>query len=422
MSETISKAGADYLAERGLDLELALRLGLSSAKGAGGGEALAFAFSRDGATRRKYRTLDREKSKVRHWQDEGGVGCAFNEAVLHDDSLISHPLIITEGEFDAIAAIQCGYLRTISVPDGAPPPAKDKDAARLERSAKYEWLKPLRPLLKRERVETFIIASDGDANGAQLLEDLAVQFGRVSCKYLTYPKAKDPERRGRSHLKDLNEVLEDWGERGVRETIERARFLNVDGVFKMSDLPPRKSEPTWDIGFNLLGENFKPRPGDLSVVTGIPSHGKSTVVTDLWCRVATIHKIRIAWASFEQEPQIDHKRALQSWFCNAPVHRLTPQEIEQADAWIDAHHRFIYPSGDEDVTLDWLLDKSEAAVVQHDCSVIVIDPWNEIEHVRERHLSLTEYVTLSLRKIRRFAKAFKVHVMVVAHPTKAVKG
>ena len=422
MTETISPAGVAYLEARGLDVEVALRYGVSSHQPAGAGEALAFAYPRAGEVRCKYRTLDRDKAKVRHWQDAGGVQGAFNEAVLQDDALVGQPLIITEGEFDALAALQCGFLRTISVPGGAPPPAKDKaDPERLDRAARYEWLTELKPLMRRERVETFIIASDGDANGAQLLEDLSILLGRVSCRYLTYPKARDPAARGRTHLKDLNEVLEDYGERGVRETVERAKFMTVTGVFRMSELPPRTPQPTWDIGFGLLAENFKPRRGDLSVVTGIPSHGKTTVVNDIWCRVVDRYGIRVAWASFEQEPQVDHKRALQSWFCGAPVFRLSTSELEQADAWIDAHHRFIYPRDDVDADLDWLMEMCEAAVVQHDCAVIVVDPWNEIEHVRERHVSLTEYVGLSLRKLRRFARAFNVHLTIVAHPTKAVK-
>jgi hypothetical protein len=52
-------------------------------------------------------------------QDAGAPRSFWNEDVLRDSSLAGEPLVITEGEFDALAAIQAGFLRTISVPDGA---------------------------------------------------------------------------------------------------------------------------------------------------------------------------------------------------------------------------------------------------------------------------------------------------------------
>jgi twinkle protein len=418
MTDQISTGALAYLAARGLDPELAVRLGLRSEKAAGGGDILIFPFVQNGqVVNHKYRVLP----KVKMWQDKDAVKCAWNEDALRDDSLLTEPVIITEGEFDAVAAIQAGFQRTVSIPDGAPTPG-ERDAEDLKGAAKYEWLRALRPLLGKDRAPVVIIAADGDAAGGALLQDLSLQLGRVRCKYLTYPKAKNPEARGRTHLKDLNEVLEDYGVRGVQATIGKARFLKVDGVFKMSELPPLPPSDVFDIGFDLLGQNFKVRRGDLSVVTGIPSYGKSTLVNDLWCRAAKAHGLKIAWASFEQEPQRDHRRNLRSWFCGAAEWTLTERDMAAADAWIDQFHRFIVPSEDDDVTLEWLLEKAEAAAVQDGCDVLVIDPWNEMDHDRDRHLSLTEYVNRSIKTCRRFARAFKIHLMIVAHPTKAVKG
>jgi Replicative DNA helicase len=436
---TMTDAMLETIEARGIDVELAARLGLDSVR-RDGGEALVIPFKRDGqVVRRKYRFFDRDEGK---WTaDKGGERIAFNEDCLRDDSLIGQPLIITEGEFDAIAAIQAGFGRTISVPDGAPPPG-ERSAEDLEASAKYSWLRSIRPLLTPERVETIIIAADGDDNGAALLQDLSVQLMRARCKYLTYPRLPKPmqDRLGRERCKDLNEVLQFYGSKGVVETINRAQWLQVDGVYLMSELPPVSTPPIWDIGFNLLSDHYKARPGDFVVITGVPGLGKSTFANDVCCRLALNHGLRIAWASFEQAPQRDHRRALRSWYGRpynilldvdprgdaprrqgTPAHQLSAAELAEADAWIDRHHVFIVPSEDDDVTLDWMLDRMEAAVVRFGVQVIVIDPWNEMDHTRARDETMTEYVGRAIKALKRFARKFEVHLILVAHPTKSLK-
>jgi twinkle protein len=431
----MSAAIMDVLAARGLDVELADRLGLASTR-RDGTEALVIPFHRDGrVVRRKFRFFDRDEGK---WTAEkGGERIAFNEDCLRDESLLAQPLIVTEGEFDAMAAIQCGFARTISVPDGAPPPG-ERSREDLEAGAKYTWIKDIRAFLAPERVSEIIIASDGDDNGAALLQDLSVLLGRFRCKFLTYPKVPAGVDLGRPRLKDLNEVLQHYGQKGVVETINRATWIRVDGVYRMSELPPLPQQAVYEIGYELLGENYKLRLGDFVVITGVPGLGKSTFANDLCCRIALLHGVKIGWASFEQAPQRDHRRALRSWYgvehnsfldadptdrkrAGRPAHMMTPREIDAADAWIDSHHVFIVPSEDDDVTLDWMLDRMEAAVVRHGVQVIVIDPWNEMDHTRARDETMTEYVGRAIKSLKRFAKKFQVHLIVIAHPTKSLK-
>lgn len=416
----MSKA-LELLEGRGLDVETCDRLGIVPDP-QHGGDVVRIDFVRNGEiVRRKWRELQhRDDRRWRCWQDEGGVRCAFNEDVLRDDSLISQPVIITEGELDCAAAVQAGFIRTISVPDGAPPPG-ERSADDLADSPKYAWLREIMPLLTLQRAQTIILATDGDENGAALMNDLAMQLGRARCKFVVFPKARDSAARGRARLKDLNEALEDYGAAGVQACIEQAQFLKVDGVFRMSELPPPPPRTVWQIGFDLLGENFTMRTGDTTVVTGIPSFGKTTWVNDAVCRVVRRYGVNVAWASFEQEPTEDHKRNLRRWFMEKPVTQATAEEIARADAWIDARHRFLRPKEDEDVDLEWLIDKATAAVIQHNCRILVLDPWNEMDHSKAPHESTTEYVGRALRHLNRWRRAFGVHLLIVAHPTKSVK-
>lgn len=417
---TISEAMLHTLEARGLDVELADRLGLATTR-RGDGEALVLPFVREGrVVRRKYRRFDVVEGK---WSaDKDGQRIAYNEDCLRDDSLIGQPLIITEGEFDAIAALQAGFPRTISVPDGAPPPG-DRDREELEAGAKYAWLKDILPLLHKDRVSEVVLATDGDDNGAALMQDLSVLLGRYRCKFLTYPKAPAAaaERLGRERCKDLNEVLQFYGSKGLVETVNRAQWLRVDGVYRMGELPPLPPMVIYEPEHLLFRENFKCRLGDFSVITGTPGFGKTSFANDLFCGIAYQNNLTIAWASFEQEPQRDHRRNLRSWFTRRREIDLTDGERNAADRWIESQHLFLMPREDEDATLEWLLSKMELAVARYGARIIIIDPWNELEHDRRQGESETEYIGRAIRTLKRFAKAFQVHICVIAHPTKSVK-
>lgn len=411
MEAQLSMGLAQALQDRGLDVELCARMGLHASP-KGGGSVLAIPYLREGSVvRHKYRTMGPEK---KFWQDEGGLKCLWNEDCLRDDALLAQPLVVTEGEMDALAAIQAGHLRTVSVPDGAP-----KDSIVDPNTIKYSYLDgAVRPLLVKDRVPEIIIAADGDEPGANLLRDLSVRLGRARCKFVTYPK--HPENRN-VRLKDLNEVLQHYGPKGVQETLARAQWLRVDGVYRMSELPPVPPSTIYSVNMGKLDDHYKVRLGDMAVWTGIPSHGKSSLVNDLCCRLALHHNIAVAFASFEQAPQRDHKRNLRTWFLGNPTNYADESELRKADAWIDKHFCFMVPSEDDDVSLDWVLDRMEAAVVQHNAKVVVIDPWNEMDHARGHGESLTEYTGRAIKALKRFAKAFDVHLIVVAHPAKQQK-
>jgi twinkle protein len=284
------------LQERGIDPELAARFGWTSSDHLGG--SLAIPYVRRGEiVNHKYRTLGKDK---RFSQDSDATKCLWNVDVLADESVKDHPVIITEGEMDTLAAIQCGFPRTVSVPDGAP--AEPLGGAS---GPKYSYLDEA---MARLREATIILAVDGDKAGANLFHDLVLRLGRARCKFVTYPfKRSKREQR----CKDLNEVLQEWGEKGVVETICKASWAKLDGVYRMSELPPLPENPVMEIGFGEpLDGMVKARRGDFWVLTGAPGHGKTALVTDLICRLADKHALRVAWASFENLPQQDLRRQL----------------------------------------------------------------------------------------------------------------
>jgi twinkle protein len=100
---------------------------------------------------------------------------------------------------------------------------------------------------------------------------------------------------------------------------------------------------------------------------------------------------------------------------------MSAQELAAADQWIEEYFQFLVPGDDDETRLDWLLARMEAAVRRSDAQLCVIDPWNELEHIRPRDMSTTEYSGWAIRAIKRFAKVHRVHVIIVAHPAKLMR-
>lgn len=412
--------------DRGLDPDrLQQKFGLHSGVG-NGGDYLIIPFRRGGEIRnRKYRTtLKPGQGGGKQWQDgreKNSIRLLYNEDALRRADLKGQPVILTEGEPDLWALDAAGYERVVGWPDGAPEVSVPLDSD----SPKYQPLDDARALFSPDNLGgpevPIIIAADGDEAGAVLLHDLSHRLGRARCKWLVYPHSK--RDRGRLRCKDLGEVLEDYGPKGVVETINRAQWVQVDGVYRMSELPPRPTPVAFDISMPHLRDSFRMRLGDWTVVTGIPSMGKTTLVNDMVNRVVLEYStddepIVVAHASFEQDPQADHRRNLQWWFHGKHPSKQSQGERLAAAAWIDRHFRFLVPNEDDEVTLDWMLDKAATAVVREGCKIVVVDPWNEMDHARLPGESVTDYTGRAIKAFRRFARKMGVHLIVVAHPTK----
>jgi twinkle protein len=109
---------------------------------------------------------------------------------------------------------------------------------------------------------------------------------------------------------------------------------------------------------------------------------------------------------------------------NKPPFSLDRREIATVDGWINDMILFIDndPTGKVELefNLEWILDRATDAVLRDGVRILVIDPWNEIEHTRARDVSLSDYIGRSIRTMRRWAQQYSVVVIVIAHPTKDV--
>jgi len=163
------------------------------------------------------------------------------------------------------------------------------------------------------------------------------------------------------------------------------------------------------------------RPGEMSVVTGIPNSGKSEFADAVTVNLAHQYGWRFAVCSFENPPA-EHiaklaEKHLGLPFWDGPRQRMTEAELQKAMTWA-ADHFHLIRFDDEAPTIEAILDKARAAVMRHGIRGLIIDPYNEIEHHRPPSVTETEYVSQLLGKVKRFAQAHDVHVWFIAHPAK----
>lgn len=395
----------EWIEARGLDADLATKLGLETRRDAGG-YWLTVPYREAGETvNHKWR----QTSEKRHRMDEGAPLLLWNADCLKDSKVQSGhaPVIIAEGEWDAITAIQSGFPFTVSVPNGAPGKLTDEP----ENAKRYEWV--WRHLADLDKVGTFILATDADPAGYNLAADLVALLGAERCKFVEYPFP----------CKDLNEVLQEYGREKVVECLAHAKPYPIQGLFRLSDFPERGEVRSFSVGVEAINSMISIVPGTLTVVTGYANQGKSTLMNAI-IAYTLCHHFPVCIASFETDVKPILRDGLMATIMGVGKHQLPQLDTRQVEALLEDRLVIISQAVDEDLEmdLDKFLDLCRIAVVRDGVKMIVLDPWNEIEHKRRPQESETEYISRALRAIKRFAKQHDVAFWIVAHPAKPQQG
>ena len=331
------------------------------------------------------------------------------EKILYKyDDIDDECTIITEGEMDALSLEVAGFKNAISVPDGAPSPtAKSFDT-------KFDFLNDER----LDAVKKFIIAVDADEPGKRLEEELSRRLGRERCAKVTWV----------ANCKDANEVLIKHGVEILRECINSAQIYPVEGVFSVLDIEDElqslldnglpQGEPT---GWEGVDKLYTPAPGQWTLVTGIPSMGKSEWLDALAINIAEQAGWVFGVCSPENQPITWHSAKLLEKRMSKRIKpgAVTDTEFSEAKQWLHEHFHFILP---ETPTLESVLDKAKVLVRRHGLKGLIIDPYNELDHTRRKEgINETEYVSSFLTQLRTFARQQSVHIWLVAHPAKLFK-
>lgn len=395
MSGAISAEHCKWLADRGLSPELLADFGVAST-----GSWLKVPFIVRGQV---VNHKARKAPEKRHMMEPGKPLTLCN----HDALLTDHdkPVVITEGEWDMFAALQSlAPVRVVSVPNGAPNEATEN----LWEAQRYEWVH--RHQAELDKVDQFILATDNDGPGRLLAADLAGLFGPERCRFITYPHG----------CKDLNDVLLIGGRDAVADVLNAAKPYPVKGLYRFSDYPPEAPVMKQESNLPGVAGNWPLVMKTLSIITGYSGIGKTSflcwVIADLLRQGVTI-----AIASFETDVYVLRRKIKATLMGVAYDHPKVDEDHVTYDGMIERQVLIISQHcGDEETEMDlpYFLDTARVAVVRDGARLVILDPWNEIEHKHERGELEHDYTGRALRMIKRWMRQMNVAFWLVAHPKK----
>ena len=305
--------------------------------------------------------------------------------------------ISISGNCDALSYIEAGYDSVISVPNGATKSAQQK----------LVYLDNCIDLF--EEVKTIFIATDDDEPGRVLQEELARRLGKYRCRKVSFLGCKD-----------ANELLMKEP-LALQDTITQSEPYPIDGVLTVDNLSDdiwrlkrEGLKPGCDISIPCFNELLTFDPGYLTVVTGIPNHGKSEFLDQIMVDLSIKHGWRFGIFSPENYPLQLHFSKIASKLVGERFNDMADHKVIQAMDYYRDNFFYIVPK--EDNSVESIIEHATQLVKRYGINGLIIDAWNKLDH--DFASNETTYIGKQLDLIINFAHKFGVHIFVVAHPTK----
>lgn len=325
---------------------------------------------------------------------------------------VNSPLLICEGEPDCLSAIEAGFKNAVSVPLG---------------SSNLHWIDENLEWL--DQFESIIICADNDDAGVKMQKECVPRLGSWRTKVVDIP-AILIGNTGRV-TKDLNEILYVCGKDKVLELILDAKDSPVPSVADLSDVEPTEYEDVDGVTTGLKAiddELMRLFFGTLTIVSGQPGSGKSSLLTQLACN--SLDNDIGTWLFSGELPNGVEK----SWFnyifagprniTDAISRRGNPYKKISTTTLAEINKTYkgrwhIYRD-DYDNTLDKLIASMTDTVRKYGARCLILDNFMciDTETSEEELRSQTD----TIKKLIEFAKKYQVAVILVCHPRKMDAG
>jgi twinkle protein len=309
----------------------------------------------------------------------------------------SKEIIICEGEIDALTFIENGFKNVISVPNGA----KSK-ADYIDNSVHCF-----------DHVEKIILATDVDAPGIELKDELIRRFGAERCYLINFKGCKD-----------ANEYFTHRGGLELTESLKNVVPVPIDGNIEIPsiyneiiDLYENGIQKGKEIGLPNVDEFCSWELGRLCTVTGIPSSGKSEFVDMLVAKLNILYGWKAAYFTPENYPLKYHYAKIHEKFSGYKFRKDTDQTDFQS-IYEHIKDNFFYIMNEKDLTVESIMKCALSFVKQKGIKILVIDPYNKLDHQLKNGENETQYVSRFLDILVNFARFNNLLLFLVAHPRK----
>lgn len=349
----------------------------------------------------KYRQPTTEPVKRKEWAQAGAPPVLFGMDLCRPEL----PLVITEGQIDALSLYEAGVRNVVSVPSGC------ENLQWVDTC--FEWL---------EQFEKIILFGDNDPPGKKMVKTLATRLGEDRCLVVSeYPPG----------CKDANDILTTLGSDALNDALAKANEVPIRGVIDVADIQfvdpttiPRIKTgiPKLEKAINGLEE------GAITIMTGAAGNGKSTL-----CGTLLLNAIE------------------QGYHCVAYSGELSPDLFQRwvmlqaagsdwitlkYDAMTDTKIPVVYPPAQERI-LNWMRGKLFLFDSTEEISASIADSILSVFQTMARRKGAKLFVVDNMMtalidaaddeyraqgkfmaELKRFAIRYSAHVIVVAHPRK----
>ena len=350
----------------------------------------------------------------KEWQDTNTEPILFGM----DKVAFGKPLIITEGEVDALSMYEAGVHNVVSVPCGC---------------SNLEWIMLCWDWL--ERFNEIILFGDSDEPGIEMVTTLMKRLGEDRCQIpKEYPELIFNGKSYNRICKDANEILCCYGPEGLKTLIETCEPAPIKGVLDVSTItyvdpatvPKIMSKiPALD---NMIG-GFE--EAGVTILSGQRGEGKSTIASSF-----LLNAIEQGYSCCAYSGELSAARFL-DWillpateskyvsYVTDPrsgkrICKVPPEIQERIKNWM-AGKFYLFDNGYvfEEDSATAVIKCFEMCARRYGCQMFLIDNLMSLLTTSDEE---NKAQAKFMAKVKAFAAKYKVHVLVVAHPRKEKAG
>jgi len=163
-----------------------------------------------------------------------------------------------------------------------------------------------------------------------------------------------------------------------------------------------------------MDEYFRWKKGDITLCTGYGNHGKSFFMLQLMLIKSIWDGWKWAIFSPENYPANDFYDDLIEMYAGKWLNDMKDEEYIDAASFIDKHIFYVYPDNEHDIHS--INEKFRHLVLKKGVDGVMIDPFNQLDHVQKAFQREDQYLSEMLKDIKRFALLNNVCYCIVAHP------
>lgn len=378
---------------------------------------IIFNFLRNGIT-----THIKYRDKYKNFGSSPGTELIFYGL---DDIRGCKECTIVEGEPDKLAYWEAGIKNVVSVPNGAVISKKEKD--HFEKTGKllkenHQNLEYLDNCWEDfEDKETINIATDDDAAGIKLREELCRRLGYERCRIIRYKKYL---------CKDANEVLVKSGAEELRNTITEAEPYPIEEVVRLDDVKFIMQQQFdtgkvkgLSLGWPDLDPHFKLRFGEPMLINGYFGNGKTTFEYNMMIAMAIMYDWKCGAFMPENYPIEEAYDSLCEIYVGKTSDidkkdRMNAKQYQEAMKFVN-DHIYLVNSNHRYMPKD-LRSIAGRMIKQYGIVSFFTDPWKALKHKMEgRNIDI--YLEDELQEEIDFCTKNKIIKFIATHPPTPIR-